>query len=227
MRQVILALAALLLFAVPALAQRIDRQGVPYRVWDVDAGFGFHSMAAADASAGETDTYYADWTPSWATSFDAGYFWNHHLKTEIGLTLLPRYYDTEREQVVLPGGLSGFTYVTSRVRQTQLTLAGTWQFLDNTFAHPYVSAGARVALLDIDAQREPYATVITSTAPSRYFTIPTVSRDRTDVRVRPFLAFGSKSYFSERSFVRPELVLGFNETGLSQLGGRIVFGLDF
>ena len=227
MRQVILALAALLLCAVPALAQRIDRQGVPYRVWDVDAGFGFHSMASTDASAGDTETYYADWTPSWATSFDAGYFWNHHLKTEIGLTLLPRYYDTEREQVVLPGGLSGFTYVTSRVRQTQLTLAGTWQFLDNTFAHPYVSAGARVALLDIDAQREPYATVITSSTPSRYFTIPTVTRDRTDVRVRPFLAFGSKSYFSERSFVRPELVLGFNETGLSQLGGRLVFGLDF
>ena len=225
MRHVILALAALLICAVPALAQRVDAQGVPYRAWDLDAGFGFHSMASADA--GRTDTYFVDWTPSWATSFDAGYFWNHHLKTEVGLVLMPRYHDTEREQVVLPGGLTGYTYVSSRIRQTQLTLAGTWQFLDNTFAHPYVSAGARVAVLDIDAQREPYATVITNTTVSRYFTIPSIGRDRTDVRVRPFLAFGSKSYFSERTFVRPEMVLGFNDTGLSQIGGRLVFGLDF
>jgi hypothetical protein len=227
MRQVILTLAALLLCAVPALAQRIDRQGVPYRAWDIDAGFGFHSMTSADASAGDADTYFDDWTPSWATSFDAGYFWNHHLKTEVGLTLLPRYYDTAREEVVLPGGLTGFTYATSRIRQTQLTLAGTWQFLDNTFAHPYVSAGARVALLAIEEQGQPFATVITPTAASRYFSIPSVNRDRTTVRVRPFLAFGSKSYFSERTFVRPELVLGFNDTGLGQFGGRIVFGVDF
>jgi len=227
MRHVTLALAALLICAVPALAQRIDGQGVPYRAWDIDAGFGFHSMASADAAAGDAQPYFDNWTPSWATSFDAGYFWNHHLKTELGLTLLPRYYDTQQEQVVLPGGLSGFTYVTSRIRQTQLTLAGTWQFLDNTFAHPYVSAGARVALLDIDAQRGGYVTVTSSTLPPRYFTIPSISRDRTAVRVRPFLAFGSKSYFSERTFVRPELVFGFNETGLSQLGGRLVFGLDF
>ena len=229
MRQVILALTVLLIFAVPALAQRVDGQGVPYRAWDLDAGFGFHSMASADASAGSNDTYYEfdNWTPSWATSFDVGYFWNHHLKTEAGLVLLPRYYDTEREQVVLPGGLTGYTYVTSRIRQTQLTLAGTWQFLDNTFAHPYVSAGARVALLDIDGHREPYATVFTNTTVTRSFTIPSISRDRKEVRVRPFLAFGSKSYFSERTFVRPELVLGFNDTGLSQVGGRLLFGLDF
>ena len=69
--------------------------------------------------------------------------------------------------------------------------------------------------------------MITNPTVSRSFTIPSTSRDRKDVRVRPFLAFGSKSYFSERTFVRPEMVLGFNDTGLSQIGGRLVFGLYF
>ena len=96
MRQVILALAALLLGVVPASAQRIDRQGVPYRAWDIDAGFGFHSMTSADAAAGDAETYFNNWTPSWATSFDAGYFWNHHLKTEAGLVLgTPAYLAPE------------------------------------------------------------------------------------------------------------------------------------
>ena len=58
-------------------------------------------------------------------------------------------------------------------------------------------------------------------------TLDVVDRHTREARVRPYLAFGSKSYFSERTFVRPEMVLGFNNRGLSQFGARLAFGVDF
>jgi hypothetical protein len=111
------------------------------------------------------------------------------------------------------------------VRQTQIVLAGTYQFLENTFAHPYVSAGVRVGVLDIHAERAPY--IYTNTPPYTSYAIPALAWDSTEARARPYVAVGSKSYFSERTFVRPEMVLGFNDRGFSQFALRLGFGVDF
>ncbi|MFN7914109.1 MAG: hypothetical protein U0Q55_02130 [Vicinamibacterales bacterium] len=47
------------------------------------------------------------------------------------------------------------------------------------------------------------------------------------VCVRPSWAVGSKSYFAERAYVRPEVTLGFNNHGLGGFGARLAFGVDF
>jgi hypothetical protein len=227
MRGVGVVLCGFLLTAPPAFAQRIDSRGVPYRAWDVDAGVGFLAFDFADGNAGnEVDDYYDDWNASWSTSVDVGYFWNTHFKTEAGVTSLMRYDTSASEQFRLPDSQYGFTFVQNAIHQTQVTLAGTWQFFENTFAHPYVSGGVRLGVLDIDTHREAYAPV-GSSGPYRSYRIAAVDDHSRRVRARPFVAVGSKSYFNERTFVRPEMVLGFNSGGLSQFGARLVFGVDF
>lgn len=154
-----------------------------------------------------------------------GYFWNSHLKTEAGATFIWPYYSTTGAQEILNGGQVVYTYTSGEIRQTQLTFAATYQFFENSFAHPYVSGGARVGLLDIDGF-ESYRSVYDNTTRRQVTSVVPVD-DSLDVRVRPYVAFGSKSYFNERTYVRPEMVLGFNSNGIGQLGARLAFGFDF
>ncbi|HUR34382.1 MAG TPA: outer membrane beta-barrel protein [Vicinamibacterales bacterium] len=228
MQQIATMLAALVLLASPAMAQKVDRNGIPYRAWDVDAGVGFHSLTGSDGGVGDQEQRYDydDWSPSWVASLGAGYFVTSHFKLEAGTTFLQRYYTTTSEQVILPTGQVANTYASHEIRQTQLTFAATYQFLENTFAHPYVSGGVRVGLLDIESQRGPYASVVTNNS-YRGVVIDIVERHSRELRARPYVAIGSKSYFSERTFVRPEMVLAFNRHGTSQFGARLAFGIDF
>jgi len=221
-----MALGAVLLAAGPVLAQRVDSKGVPYRAWDIDAGVGFHSLTSTDAGVGNERFEPDSWNPSWTTSIDVGYFWNSHLKTEGGLSFLQRYETATSEQFSLAGGQTGYLFTQNEIHQTQVTAAATWQFFENAFAHPYVSGGARIGLLQIDSRRQSYLPSFPGNV-YRPSPIEPLDRHSSQIRVRPFVAVGSKSYFNERSFVRPEMVLGFNSHGLSQFGGRLLFGLDF
>jgi hypothetical protein len=226
MREVLLALGALLLLAEsPAFAQRVDSSGVPYRPWDFDAALGFHLADSADGTAEPSDDFYNEWNPSLAGSFDVGHYWTNHLKTELGVTLLRSYYSSRRDPVTVPGG-PGYLYLTDKVRQTQVVLSGTYQFLENTFAHPYITAGARIGMLDVQTRGDGYVQLFASGV-YRACQVPPVNDGAIKLLVRPFVAAGSKSYFSERTFVRPELVLGFNASGVSQFGVRLGFGVDF
>ncbi len=225
MRRVSLAIAGCLLAAWPAAGQVVDRGGVPYRSWDVDAGFGFHNMTEVDGGAGHGESDGEDWNGSWAGTVDVGRYWSPHLKTEVGLTFLQQITTLEYETVEVDG-LRGTAYTYNDVRQAQVSLAATWQFLENTFAHPYLSTGVRVGILDIESERNPWASVWAG-GTYRQVPVPETRGNRVDLRVRPYVAVGSKSYFSERTFVRPELTLGFNAQGMSQLGARLAFGVDF
>lgn len=208
----------------PGYAQQVDNRGVPYREWDVDGGFGF-IVADRDEVAAADDTY-DEWGGSWIGDVEVGRYWTSHLKTSVGLNSGTATSWNGYESVTVAPGQQGTAWLFGETRQTQLVLAGTWQFLDNTFTHPYVSAGARIGFLDVDSQRSPYAQAQVNGV-WRSFTIPVVERSWREVRTRPFVAIGSKAYFNERTFVRPELALAFNQRGLRQWGLRLGFGFDF
>lgn len=217
-----LVLVLVLLYASPAAAQRVDRSGVPYRPWDLHGAIGFNSADGSDGSLGGLSRN--EWEPSWTLSLDVGRYWSSHLKTEAGLMWLSDVDYYASEAITSPGGQTiGQSFSTIETRRTQLVVAGTYQFLENVFAHPYVSAGARVGLLDehTTTTRYLYAnqgpTIITS---------PVETRGRT-VSVRPFAAVGSKSYFSERVFIRPEMLVAVGADGISQFGLRLGVGIDF
>lgn len=212
------------LVAGSASAQLVDGKGVPYRPWDVQGGVSLHVSTKDDGSVANGS--YEHWTPAFTGTLEVGRYWTSHLKTELGVVFLPSHQGGGQESVIVPTGQSGTAYITSRVRQTQFTVAATHQFGENAFVHPYVSVGARVGLLDINQSRWPRADVF---ADGRYvsYVIPAIDRHFTDVRVRPYAALGSKSYFSERIFVRPEVMLAFGNRGLGQYALRVAFGVDF
>jgi hypothetical protein len=199
---------------------------VPYRAWDVDAGVGFHNLTSADGNVGNEGYEPNNWSPSWTTSLDVGHFWNSHLKTEGGLSFLQRYETATSEELTLAGGQRSYVFTRNEIRQTQVTAAATWQFFENAFAHPYVSGGARIGLLRIDSHRESYLPPLPGSVIGPVPIRPD-EQHSLQARIRPFVAVGSKSYFNERSFVRPEMMLGFNGNGLSQFGARLLFGVDF
>ncbi len=224
-RNRVLVLMVLLgLAAAPARAQRIDGKGVPYREWDIAGGFGF-IVADRDEVAAADETY-DEWGGSWIGDVEVGRYWNSHLKTSVGLNSGTSTSWNGYENVTVSPGQQGTAFLFGDTRRTQLVLAGTWQFLDNTFTHPYVSAGARIGFLDLQSQRSSYAQALVNGV-WRSYTIPVVERTWQEVRTRPFVAVGTKAYFNERTFVRPEFALMFNQHGTRQWGLRLGFGVDF
>jgi hypothetical protein len=214
-----------LLWGSPAAAQQVDGNGIPFRPWDLHGAFGFHVGEQSDVVS-DPDELYDNWEPAWAVSFDVGRYWTSHWKTEVGVSRLSSVQVFRSETGVAPTGERGDVFVTTHIAQTQMMISGTYQFLDNTFAHPYVSAGARVGILDRESFRSPYLYYFDNTV---YRAIPIPPEQHSDiaVRVRPFVAVGSKSYFSERVFIRPEMIVAFNPSGLSQFGLRLGMGIDF
>jgi hypothetical protein len=220
------ALLIVLLSVTPVSAQKVDSQGVPYRAWDVDAAFGFLSSEQSDLGGPPAD-WGDNWEPAWMVSFDLGRYWSSHLKTEAGVAHLSqaRYY--AQEPILGANGAQvGQILSNTQVQQTQVTLAGTYQFLDNTFAHPYVSVGARVGLLDFERIRSRYLYPVSGSS-LPIVPQPVEETHGLDVRVRPFVAAGTKSYFSERVFMRPEMAIAFDGQGITQLALRLGLGIDF
>lgn len=225
MRTRLMAAFALILFSATAtFAQRVDGRGVPYREWDVDAGFGF--IVADRDEVGAADETYDEWGGSWIGDVEVGRYWTSHVKTSIGLNTGTATSWGGYENVTVAPGQQGTAWLFGETRKTQLVMSGTWQFLDNTFAHPYVSGGARIGFLELQSERSSYVQVLVNGA-WRSYNIPVVQRSWHEVRTRPFVAVGSKAYFNERTFVRPEFALMFNQSGTRQWGLRLGFGVDF
>ena len=223
-RAVTMGIALLCLGAAPAWAQHLDAIGTPFRSWDVHSGTGVQFLSAKDGSSG-TDGGLSS-APSVLGSLSVGRYWTSHLKTELGVTFLTGRDGYANDAVTLAPGRVATTYRSLHARQSQVVLAGIYQFFDNEFAHPYAAAGVRTGLLHLESRRSPYASVYQN-GTYQSVLLPEDTTHSTDVRVRPFVALGSKAYFSERVFARPELVLAFNEGGASQLGLNLGFGIDF
>ena len=209
--------------APPALAQRVDASGVPYREWDASSATGLQFLTSTDNVAASQGGWS---TPSVLGSLAIARYWNSHLKTELGFTALTSGDGYADASVTLPSGQVARTYEFLRSRQQQVVMSGIYQFFDNEFAHPYVAAGIRAGVLDIESRRSPYASIFQNNTYQSVL-LPDLTTRRTEVLVRPFVALGSKAYFSERVFARPEFMVAAGPKGVSQVGLTLGFGFDF
>jgi hypothetical protein len=216
--------ASFLLTASPAWPQATDGAGVPFRHWDFDASVGLHATDAVDSGEEET-SFYESWSSTGAVSGGVGRYWTSHWKTEVGVVNYPRRDGFGQETVSVPGA-PGYAFYNARIQRIQLLAAGTYQFLENEYAHPYLSVGARTGFVSIHKVRDTSLTIYNGRVRVDYQLPPFESRE-THVQVRPFLAGGFKSYFTERTFVRSEVSAGFSDRGLSQFAVRLGFGVDF
>lgn len=204
---------------------RFDGSGQPYRPWDftVSTGFQFdddaHDWVPATFSGGS-------WDGAWGLQFDLGHYWTSHLKTEASAALLTNRRHYGYEELVVNGRPAQASWY-GDARRGYVSGAVTWQFLDNAFAHPFVSAGVRLNVVDLHRRREGYAWSWIG-GPSTSFPIEPIDERKTLLQARPYVAAGYKSYFyNERTFLRSELSLGAGPHGVSQWGLRIGVGFDF
>lgn len=199
-------------------AQALDRHGVPYRQWDVTVGGGIHGLSGEDMRPQVEEGWNSDGGPSWVWSTTLGRNWNGHFKTELGYAgFSERGWSNRMETVTGVGGRPTQLWRSAETRVNQVVLGASWQYGENAYVHPFISGGVRVGLLDT---REHAGWV------EGLGQVPGSARWR-EVRPRAYLSAGSKSYFNERTFMRPEAVVAFSPSGVAQVGVHLTFGVDF
>ncbi len=204
---------ALLIAAGPAAAQGVTLSPSNPKNWDaaITAGWlGGDKHAIAER--------YNDWYDTFALSVDAGRYWTPHLKTEIGATLTTEGTVYSQRQVSGRGGIPVFFSEEHRFSVRAVNLSAAYQFLDNQWAHPFLSAGVQLAWEREQVQQWPLS------GPG--LPVP-VTQPGTDFDVRPFISGGSKFYVSEQGFFRTDLSAAFDSRGAAIVWWRIGGGFDF
>jgi hypothetical protein len=210
----VFAFAALVVIGyAPALVgQEQVSPNVEYRKWDATTGVGLIGVNRRDVAS-------TPWGGTHTTGIftaEVGRYWSTHWKTDFQLLLNERT-QFPTDYVFTPDTGS---YSLTQTERRRATVAGavTYQFGENSFVHPYFSAGVRLT---------PFAKIHRI---YRFNSGPPFiedSSDRTIVQTRPFLAFGFKSYFNERTFMKSELLGSAGPRGFSHVMARVGFGFDF
>jgi len=209
----LLALTLTAMSPCAALAQTVE---LPK--WDLSSSFGI-----LDAGHSEADPFSTDETAAW--NLDFGRYLTPHIKLDGGLQLTGSQTVGRRTAPIagLPREFQYFEWALATVRPTIVSGAFTYQFRDNEFSHPYLSAGVRTIW-----QAEHIFRAAQTIRPRGVdIAIPGVDERTTSVIARPFVAVGCKSYFNSRVFMRPEVLVAFGPSGYSHSIWRIGAGVDF
>lgn len=218
---VIAVLVAVLSSGTPAFAQDQLRTSAPRMpVWDAGGSIGFHW--ASEAEVGESDS--TNWLSQGEYRLDFGRYLTPHLKTELGFSTTSEWHTYEQEPFPVAGFRgAGYTYSERTLRLKIFSPAVTYQFLDNSLTHPYVTGGMRINVLR-DRRFRDETTYRVGGVSS---TVSAVNEERTTTTVHPFVAAGCKSYLTSRTFVRSEALVAFGRSGSTHVALRLGFGVDF
>jgi hypothetical protein len=167
---------------------------------------------AADRT--EPGTCCGGWSSSFFKGVGGGYYWTDHLKTEVDIswpgTTQAFTYPNRPATSDSPLIYDDHSYTTLKVSASQL-----YQFGQNAVVHPFVGIG-----LDVDRDRDE---ITRTTQVGRTFSEIHLTEHET--HVRPFLTTGIKAYFSERTFFRTDVRVGFSDQ-LDQFVWRSGIGVD-
>jgi hypothetical protein len=210
--------------AAPAAAQvpefRPSRSLVPaaFPRWDAGGSLGFLGVTGDDARVS-----WEAWDQKFEYRFDLGYYLTTHLKTEVAVSSSSPTTDYETVSLPIPGIPAAYAYNTIERQLHTVAPAVTWQFRDNTFMHPYVSAGVKIGALEEHRHRP----AVTQRFGTVSYPVTALDERNTSILVRPFVAGGFKSYISRSVFARTELRLGFAQDGVRQVSVGAGVGVDF
>jgi hypothetical protein len=150
--------------------------------------------------------------PLGAWTAEVGRYWTPHVKTSFAMMTAGQ--TTSGGATFDP---SFTTYTTIVTRPAAFAVTASYQFFDNEFVHPYVSAGARFASTST-------VTDVYSRSPSALVRSTTTER----IEVRPIAGGGFKSYFGNgRAFMRSELLMSADPRGSLHAILQIGAGVDF
>lgn len=214
-----LTLAAVIFAAQSAFAQTTPPTQPKMPAWDTNFSLGMITNSAKDeGDDADRSSIHAE------ARFDLGHYWTQHLKIEAGVSVLNRWDDYDYEIIPVPGLRGGgYAFTARTMRMTVVTPMFTYQFFENQFVHPYISAGARVGVLETHFARDAQAFTETGFT----YSVTPIDRRETTVVARPVVAAGCKSYFNERVFARSEGQVVFDRRGNPFVSLRAGVGIDF
>ena len=123
----------------------------------------------------------------------------------------------------LPTAFKSILVVTHKnVELTTAVLGATYQFRENAFFHPYVSAGVRLGWL----REHRFRDQSDGTTPYPH-TVMALDERTTQFLARPVVAGGAKWYLDQFVFLRPEAALALRAGRLLDTTFGISVGRDF
>jgi hypothetical protein len=204
-----------------ALAQTVVLSPSDLRQWEVTGSVGWlggnKSRIAED---------WNDWYDAFATSLDVGRYWTPHVKTEAGVTFTNEGTVFSHQEPVIPGErVPIFVPREHHFRVTGFSALATYQFLENTWVHPFLAAGAqftqereRAFSHVVPSFRGDFTRVDVPVEPPRQATV---------FSIRPVAMGGAKFYVNERGFIRTDLAVAWHEGRVAQVTWRAGIGVDF
>jgi hypothetical protein len=182
------------------------------------------SIGVISASPGENNSQYDDdWYGQGRYAASIAYYWTRHLKTEFEHQWSgegQRYF----QDFTRVNGVPVYYSVQSYHQLQQSSLRVVWQFRDNAWVHPYVSAGA---VLDIERQHSHTPPIYQTSGRDPLLLGNAVhSGHRTELRGGWTIGGGAKFYMTEQAFFNTGLVGTFSKPAgtVSVVAG---FGIDF
>jgi opacity protein-like surface antigen len=216
-----LACCVLLAAIEAASAQTVSIQPADAKRWDVTGSIGW--LAGNKSELGED---WNDWYDTFATSLDVGRYWTPHLKTDVGFVFTTEGEVVSHEERLIPGQrFSIFIPREHHFRVNALNASMTYQFFDNAWVHPFLTAGVQFAE---ERERALSMAVPFFGSDQARLEVPLPAPQQATVSsVRPFALGGAKFYVNERGFVRTDLGLAWHKGRVGQITWRIGIGVDF
>jgi hypothetical protein len=218
------AFAAALVVSSTATAQTaaVSLQPADPPRWDVAGHAGWFG-----GNKSEIAPDWNDWYDAALGGVSVGYYWTPHLKLEVDVFTTTTGDLYTEEQIPIPGQI----YPLYRRRQlyfreTGVSAGVSYQFLENTWFHPFVGGGIEAARetsrVETPFQYQP------SPIPGPPVIVPgDPSRRDTTGQARPFLTAGFKWYVTPRAFVRSELRSSWSSAHAETTVWRGGVGVDF
>lgn len=216
----LLVAAGLLLLTTPARAQQLPGPVQPVTRADVSATVSWLAVEKSEPGPFDSDR----WHHTAFGAIGAGWYWGHHLKTELDFGAGGDGRSYSSRQAVIDGR-NVFITTESRFARRILGISQQYQFYRNQWFHPHVAAGVDVTWERITDITRPIV-ISDRTGPARVIEPERKDGPRTEVFLTPFFATGFKAYLTPRAFFRSDLRLGIGE-GVDDVLVRFGFGMDF
>lgn len=210
--------------AQPSSAQATAGKQLSPPQWDVAGSIGLLSSDPVPSDAPYSD----DWYHEARFAASVGRYWTRHLKTELEFATSTEGSRFSNRTSVVPGAPPYYPLsVYENFRLNQVSGRVVWQFLDNTWVHPYVFGG-----VTLDAQRqmtfipEQFFYPDPRTPSNRIQVTPEIQQEDTSYRFGPIAGAGAKMYVTRTAFFNAAVVTSYSNPTrtVSFIGG---FGVDF
>jgi hypothetical protein len=195
--------------------------------WDLSVNAGLFNAQPEEM---EPRNSYDEWYSEARYAIGLGYYWTENFKTEIEFAHTPEGSRYVQDFVNVPGTGQVYPYsFESYHRIQQTSVRAVWQFLDNSWVHPYVNGG-----FVFEAERHRYhvhdqfrfPTVPLGTTPPVLLRPEFRSGEVTDYRGGVTGGGGAKFYVSANAYINTGMQVTYAKpaTTVSFIAG---FGFDF